>query len=187
MTRLPPTLTSVYRLFLRTASASVLHHRIATRNLRQLWRPVFEDAAQVVKKMGKAKDGQERRDLENWLGQWEKRMDNTLSILYNSAKTRGLSHQLTRNLSFLVLGEHQRLRNQERNLPLWNPQLPPDAREYQVKNSKVTGKDEKRQRRKEFEETAWRALGEVVRMAEGRNELSLGRIIAKGKIRPRGS
>ncbi|KAL0069731.1 hypothetical protein AAF712_003000 [Marasmius tenuissimus] len=140
-----------------------------------------------MEKMDEAKDGQARRDLEDWLGQWEKRMDNTLSVLYNSAKTRGLSHQLTRNLSFMVLGEHQRLRHQERNLPLWNAQLRPDAREYQLKSSKLVGKDEKRQRRKDFEETAWRALGEVVRMAEERDKLSLGRIMAKGKIRPRGS
>ena len=48
MTQLRPEFTSVYRLFLRTVSAAVLHHPQATRNLRRLWRPIFESGARRV-------------------------------------------------------------------------------------------------------------------------------------------
>ncbi|KAL0580101.1 hypothetical protein V5O48_001877 [Marasmius crinis-equi] len=185
MTKLPSTFTSLYRLFLRTVSTSVLHHRLATHNLRQLWRPVFNDAAQVIRELEEVENVEERQELANWLQSWEKRMDGTLAILYNAATSRGIPHQLARNLSFIVLGEHQRLASQARQLPLWNARLPPDSREYQVRSSKVGSKEEKRQRLKDFDDSAWRALGEVVRMAEGRDNLSLGRIMIEGKIRDR--
>ncbi|KAG7088474.1 hypothetical protein E1B28_012463 [Marasmius oreades] len=183
MSSLPPTFTSLYRLFLRTASASVLHHKLATRNLRQLWRPAFADAVHTLRKLEKAGiEGNvpECRELQEWLGGWEKRMDSTLSLLYNSAASRGLPHQLTRNLSFIVLSEHQRLRRQASQLPVWNPRLPYDSREYQVRKS--TAKENAKQRWKEFSDDAWKSLGEVVRMAEGRDNISLGRIMIKGRI-----
>ena len=48
MSRLPPSFTSLYRLFLRTSSTSVLHQNAARKQLRQLFRPVFDAAARVV-------------------------------------------------------------------------------------------------------------------------------------------
>jgi hypothetical protein len=38
-------------------------------------------------------------------------------------------------------------------------------------------KDEKLRRRKDFDDKAWGALGQVVRMAEGRHHISLGTMI----------
>jgi hypothetical protein len=48
MGRLPPSFTSLYRLFLRASSASVLHQNAARKQLRRLFRPVFDAAARVV-------------------------------------------------------------------------------------------------------------------------------------------
>lgn len=72
--RLPSTFTSLYRLFLRTSSASVLQQRQAKRNLRKLWRPVFDDAVLVIKKLQNAPSSVAEQDsLEKWLKVWETR------------------------------------------------------------------------------------------------------------------
>lgn len=69
---LPPEFKSLYRLFLRTVSAAVLHHPQATRNLRRLWRPVFNAGAYVTKQLKQSKVPQ-RPLLGKWLKQWEQR------------------------------------------------------------------------------------------------------------------
>lgn len=72
--RLSPTFTSLYRLFLRTTSASVLHHTAAKRNLRRLWRPTFDNAVQVTKRLENGpKDVTARKELEIWLEVWNNR------------------------------------------------------------------------------------------------------------------
>ncbi|KAJ7840536.1 hypothetical protein B0H14DRAFT_2785033, partial [Mycena olivaceomarginata] len=71
---LPSDFTSLYRLFLRTSSASVLHQNKSTKTLLR------------------------RNEVEIWLQTWHLRIDNTLALLYTSCKTCGLSHRLTRNL-----------------------------------------------------------------------------------------
>jgi hypothetical protein len=74
--RLPATFTSLYRLFLRICSASVLHHRPATRNLRQLWRPTFDAAAKVTRELqAGSQDANTRRHGEDWLKLWEQRSE----------------------------------------------------------------------------------------------------------------
>ena len=73
--RLPATFTSLYRLFLRASSASVLHHTVATRNLRRLWRPTFDGAATVAKRLHVSQDVTERSRLRDWLNTWEKRSE----------------------------------------------------------------------------------------------------------------
>lgn len=74
---LPPEFKSLYRLFLRTVSAAVLHHPQATRNLRRLWRPIFEVGAYVTKQHKKPVAKQsivpQRPFLGKWLKQWEQR------------------------------------------------------------------------------------------------------------------
>lgn len=109
-------------------------------------------------------------------------VDNTLAILYNSCKSRGLPHQLTRNLGFLVLSEHQRLRGYQYRA--WSPQLPPTSPLYQSAQKPAMGqkvKDKNHKKWAEFDENAWSALSQVVRMAEGRQEISLGQIAIKKK------
>ncbi|KAJ6593212.1 hypothetical protein B0H19DRAFT_14565 [Mycena capillaripes] len=173
---LPPSFTSLYRLFLRTTAASVLHQNKSTKSLRKLWRPAFEDAARVTLQLQSSSlSTAHRNDLEIWLQTWHLRIDNTLALLYTSCKTRGLAHRLTRNLALLTRGEQSRINSIR--LPQWKPSLPSEAAEYQRSfqdpNLAIN-------RKREAEAAlAWNALEEVVRMAEGRNELSLGKIALK--------
>jgi hypothetical protein len=70
--KLPPSFTSLYRLFLRTSSAAVLHHRVATRYVRTLWKPTFRDAAVVIHKLQTPTLGtSEKEKLEKWRSLWE--------------------------------------------------------------------------------------------------------------------
>jgi hypothetical protein len=94
-------------------------------------------------------------------------VDNTLSLLYNSATSRGLAHKLTRNLHAL---SHRRKdwshSAYERTGAPWRPTGEP-----------MQPKLRKRQTdRNESGELAWNMVGEVVRMAEGRDQLMLGRV-----------
>lgn len=73
-TPLPPSLTSLYRIFLRTISASVLHQSRSTRTIRRLYRPEFEAAANVARKLQVEKlKSAERVKLESWLEVWNAR------------------------------------------------------------------------------------------------------------------
>ncbi|KAJ7286924.1 hypothetical protein C8J57DRAFT_1215219 [Mycena rebaudengoi] len=176
MSRLPPTFTSIYRLFLRTSSASVLHHGSSTSNLRKLWRPAFEDAARVIGELQNSSLTTARRgELEFWLQAWNLRIDNTLAILYTSGKSKGLSHRLTRNLALLVRGEQARVDYEL--LPVWksnlnttDPLYRADFRDPQYAAS---------QKRQMEAAPAWDAMQEVIRMAEGRHGITLGRMILK--------
>lgn len=77
LTSLPPSLTSLYRIFLRTISASVLHQPRSTRSIRYLYRPEFEAAANVIHKLqAETLDSNERVKLESWLKVWNTRSTN---------------------------------------------------------------------------------------------------------------
>ncbi|KAJ7672073.1 hypothetical protein B0H17DRAFT_184091 [Mycena rosella] len=170
MSRLPSSFTSLYRLFLRTSTAAVLHQPRAAKNIRKLWRPTFDDGACVTAQLQAASlSAVQRSDLEIWLKTWHARVDNTLAMLYTSSKTHGLSHRLTRNLGLLVRAEQHRINR--RRLPEWKANPPANynpERDLQLES------------KKQLEEAhAWDAIEEVVRMAEGRNEIVLGRISLK--------
>ncbi|KAJ3864381.1 hypothetical protein EV359DRAFT_41129, partial [Lentinula novae-zelandiae] len=111
--------------------------------------------------------------------------DRTLSLLHASATSRGLPHQLTRNLSQLFHSEYERMSN--RKYPVWNAQLPPRSHEYHIPapdtTPKALNKEEKARQLQYLEDRAWNALGFAVSMAEGRDKLSLGRVVVKGKLR----
>ncbi|KAJ7125377.1 hypothetical protein C8R44DRAFT_619110 [Mycena epipterygia] len=173
MSRLPPSFTSLYRLFLRTSAASVLHQPRATKRLRKLWRPAFDDAARVTTRLQtEPLSAANRNDLEIWLQTWHHRVDNTLAVLYTSSKTRGLSHRLTRNLGLLVQAEQHRI-NMQKALQ-WKPNLPTVSEQYLPG---FQNPETKRVKVRELEDAhTWDALEEVIRMAEGRNELSFGKI-----------
>ena len=105
-------------------------------------------------------------------------VDNTLKLLYNSAVSRGLPHDLTKNLSLLVY-RHERWWTDRYLAPLspeWNPHRPPDP--IDVSSPRARKRGEKRRRWREMDDRAWDAISEVVRMAEGRDGLSLGRVVA---------
>ncbi|KAJ7647714.1 hypothetical protein FB45DRAFT_206925, partial [Roridomyces roridus] len=163
---LPPDFTSLYRLFLRTSAASVLHQPRATRYLRKLWRPTFEDAARATSQL--QNQSHNRNELERWLESWHLRIDNTLALLFTSSKTKGIPHQVTRNLALLFRSEQARLDTQR--FPQWKPQLPLDSSEYKP------GTPELPERRRREEAGALDALQDVVRMAEGRAQLTFGKI-----------
>jgi len=79
--RLPRTVTSVYRLFLRTSSAAVLHNVRACTNLRKRWRPSFDGVAKIVKELQQppsdAPDNWKAEKIE-WLKVWNERSKSSL-------------------------------------------------------------------------------------------------------------
>ena len=92
-------------------------------------------------------------------------VDNTLSLLYNSALSRGLPHKLTRNLHTLSNGRKGWLRSAyERPSAPWRP----GGSQAHVRPKKHQSDQN------ESGEFAWNMVGEVVRMAEGRDQLILG-------------
>lgn len=80
--KLPSSFTSLYRLFIRASSASALHHRAATRNLRKLWKPTFREAAVVIHKLqSPTLEISERERLEKWRSVWELSSEFQIDIL----------------------------------------------------------------------------------------------------------
>ena len=201
MPQLPTNFKSLYRLFLRTTSAAVLHHPGATKNLRLRWRPLFTEAAKVTKVVeGSASDtSPDIRDAQiAWLKEWHTRggypllhgpfhvgrhaaksgslisVDNTLKLLYTASLSRGIPHQLTRNLAFLTGNERQRVISTTISaMTKWKPQVsypmtpnPPTAKEIKSANLK---KEEEA-----FKRNGAGALAEVIRMAGATGKLTLG-------------
>ncbi|KAF9222461.1 hypothetical protein BS17DRAFT_881244 [Gyrodon lividus] len=188
MDRLPPSFTSLYRLVLRATSASVLHHSTARKNLCKLWRPTFDGGAQVVRELQSYQLPQsERIRRERLLSIFQRRVDVTLTLLLNSANYRGVPHRVIRNLNLLrkrhvdwVHGSYYAQLSKN----AWKPQLPPTAPEYSPKplvpeSYRAAIAQARRRENKEADECCWDALGEVVKMAEGRHNLSLGRVRLK--------
>lgn len=73
---LPSGFTSLYRIFLRATSASVLHHGPATRSLRRLYRPSFETAANAIRKLENLQtegNAVEAQRIEKWLKIFDER------------------------------------------------------------------------------------------------------------------
>lgn len=72
----PPTFYSLYRLLLRSTSASVLSQPHATSTLRSLWRPVFVQAASIMARYmdTRLRPSRIRRNaLNEWLREWDRR------------------------------------------------------------------------------------------------------------------
>jgi hypothetical protein len=116
-------------------------------------------------------------------------VDRTLSLLYTSSQSHGLPHQLTRNLAILARQHrHRAVRLRKAQLaasPVWKPHLPPNDPAYSVprsppgKEARAENKEAKRARQRRMDDEAWGALGESVRLAEGRAGVSLGRVPEK--------
>ncbi|KAG6382062.1 hypothetical protein JVT61DRAFT_700 [Boletus reticuloceps] len=175
MSRLPPSFKSLYRLFLRASSASVLHHNAARKQHRRLFRPVFDAAAKVVGKLQRNRlSRSERIGCEQFLNTFQQRMDGTLSLLLNSAQHRGIPHQAIYNMNRLqkahAIWIHGKYYFGSKNA--W------DSKATVTGNSKprVRSRDIDRMEKNRMHERCWDAFGEVVRMAEGRHTLSLGRL-----------
>ncbi|KIM36735.1 hypothetical protein M413DRAFT_448876 [Hebeloma cylindrosporum] len=177
MPELPANFRSLYRLFLRTTSAAVLHHPGATKNLRLRWRPLFTETAKVTKEIeGSASDtSPELRDARlAWLKECHTRVDNTLRLLYTASLSRGIPHQLTRNLGYLTGNERKRVISTAfSTMKKWKPQ-----ESYPLTPNPLTAKEIKSATSKKNEEAFKRnasgAVAEVVRMAEAAGKLTLG-------------
>ncbi|KAH7883320.1 hypothetical protein F5I97DRAFT_1815822 [Phlebopus sp. FC_14] len=180
--RLPASFRSLYRLILRTSSAAVLHRSVAQKHIRGLWRPMFDAAAETIHEIEDNKLPQtDLHKREQLLSLWEKRVDTTLSFLATSARSRGVSHQVVRNMNLLRCSNAKWVETKFLSTKRhWLPQLPPNSPEYEptplIDPDPRSAKSQARRRKfKEQDERCWYALGEVVRMAEGRHNLCLGR------------
>ncbi|KZV66709.1 hypothetical protein PENSPDRAFT_584914 [Peniophora sp. CONT] len=173
--KLPSSLTSLYRIFLRASSASVLDQRTARKELRRLWRPNFESAAETARQLERPDLTQtERARREEWLRVWEQRADNTLALMMSSSGSRGLAHKLTSNLA--SLNYHIRDAHRPKSGPQWKTS--PDAYvdlEEALKNRLKQERGQSKGASPEYNREAWGALEEVVRMAEGSAGVLLGR------------
>jgi hypothetical protein len=178
----PQSLASLYRLFLRTTGASVLNYRPSTRNLRLLFRAHFDDAAAIVRKAYRAPGSRSDRTTDS-LREWNSRVDKTLTLLYNSSQYRGLPHRLTQNLSFFVHGVRRRRKDTSTRFgKIWQPNLDPDCSAYKLPQHRAVKPVKKRPaqiRQEMVEASSLNALDEVIKLAEGRNKIFLGRIYAQ--------
>jgi len=71
--RISPQLASLYRLFLRGTSVAVLNSNSAKKDIRILYRPIFEEAAQTEVRLSQESNPRARLHLEKWLRAWNKR------------------------------------------------------------------------------------------------------------------
>jgi len=178
MGRLPASFTSLYRLFLRTASASVLHHRTARLNLITRWRPTFDVAAKLTRELEHSPQDSTstwRQERIDWLKIWNERVDHTLALLYSSCHSRGLPHQLVRNLAYLRGSEKQRMWQIRARRNAWDPRNKALLNKIPTVKVKDLNSLAKRRKEAQFESNADGALSEVIRMAEGCANLTLGR------------
>ncbi|KAF7290101.1 hypothetical protein HMN09_01315300 [Mycena chlorophos] len=171
-------LRSAYRLFLRTCSASVLHHPYSTKTLRKMWRPSFADAVRVTKRLQENQANEtlsatERNDLETWLSEWNLRIDNVLALLYSSSQSRGLAHHITRNLAAISSGEQKR-HDKHVKYPYWNGQRALDSPEYTLETVQRRLKRQEQDGLPRKVALEWKGLEEVMQMAEGRSGLVFG-------------
>ncbi|KAG0700199.1 hypothetical protein DFH29DRAFT_933124 [Suillus ampliporus] len=173
---LPVEFRSLYRLFLRANSAVVLYHSPSKTQVHRLWRPVFDEAALKIHKLQHHDVRPSERDhIVRWLYSWHKRVDHTLSLLATAAASRGLAHKITRNLRWL---------RQSHCFPFWKPQLPPTSTQYRPYSLPTPGSKPdhvlgRKRTTRQFDEQCSNALGEVIKMAEGRHSIVLGRLCLK--------
>ncbi|OAX37401.1 hypothetical protein K503DRAFT_693426 [Rhizopogon vinicolor AM-OR11-026] len=185
-TVLPADFRSLYRLLLRANSAAVLHHSPSKIQVNRLWRPVFDEAALKIHRLQHPDvHSDEQEHMVQWLYTWHKRVDHTLSIIANGAVSRGLAHKIIRNLRWarknhVVWVE----KSYYAHKPFWKPQLPPTSTQYQPHSLPTPGSKQdytlrRTRKTKLFDEQCSNALGEVIKMAEGRHGVILGRLRLK--------
>lgn len=203
--RLPESFRSLYRLLLRTTSASVLHRNSAVAGLRKIYRPDFEEAAVTINRLHSSNTrltDLEKSRMIKWIEQWNINsmnfcpqlvnvivanvhrvlVDKTLSLHYAAAVSKGIPDKVTSNR--LRLSKHY-MHWLERRLysppKPWKPDLGPSSAQY--KPVVTTTKESKRSASESaiLTANAWQPLDEVFKMAEGRDGISLGRVVYKKK------
>ena len=101
-------------------------------------------------------------------------VDHTLALLYTSCHSRGLPHKLVRNLAYLRGSERKRILEIQGKRKNWDPRNKALLTKSPPKLKDVNALA-KKQKEAQFESNANGALSEVVRMAEGCGNLTLGR------------
>ncbi|KAF9012637.1 hypothetical protein BDQ17DRAFT_1232430 [Cyathus striatus] len=163
---------SAYRLFWRLSSSAVLHKKSARRYLRKMYRPIFDAGARVTKELQEhSGEAALKKQKEDWLKIWNKRVDGTLSLLFSASKSRGLPHRLFYNLNYFVYLARRRVAYAEKRALRWKPNASPAEYARKMQRSKV--------QKEKLDSQGWNALSEVIGMAEGRDNVSLGRIILR--------
>jgi hypothetical protein len=103
-------------------------------------------------------------------------------MLANAATTRGLPHQLLKNMHELYrthavwhFARYHAVRGK------WNGQLPPDAPDYVARASpgRMANKSARAKLDHDWDAQAWRAMSEVMHMAEARDKVDLGRVVRR--------
>ncbi|EKM53601.1 uncharacterized protein PHACADRAFT_260038 [Phanerochaete carnosa HHB-10118-sp] len=175
----PPEFKSVYRLFLRSLLRSVGNQYGPFSNLRRLYRPLFRTAARNIIKLDDAEREAQHANLRIWLQTWDRRVDGTLALLANASQTYGLPSTLLSNLALVHL--HVKLPF----LPLhrrstWNSHQAQDGTNYLVPDYRPGTRETNRRlqelRWRQIDEDVYNPVGEAIKLAEGRNNLTLGRV-----------
>lgn len=108
-------------------------------------------------------------------------VDETLELLHTSSRSRGLPHQLTKNIWKLMVSEERKQWQIELSYPVWNSKL--DAASALKQAKRMEKAREKAKESQAFAQKGMAALTEVIAMAEARDGVSLGRVMLKRKVR----
>lgn len=183
---LPTHLRHLYRLSLRASSASVLYHPGASKNLRRLYRTVFDAAATLCLSTewleafdshgtSNHRSGQESVQFDSV---FTHTVNSTLAFLYSSAVSRGSAHKYTRNRAFLLHAQNISTRQKRNNARSWDSKRPQDAeKRAQNLRFKMAKERSSGSRMADIEQNIqsnW-ALRQTQMMAEGMGSIILGR------------
>lgn len=100
-------------------------------------------------------------------------------LLSNAARTQGLPLALTRNLASMQSSVRKRTHGSK-----WNGQLPPDSPVYTLALPSRKVREEMARERlvKQLQKEVYNPVGEAIKLAEGRNNVMLGRIFRSGPV-----
>lgn len=105
-------------------------------------------------------------------------------LLYSSAVARGIPHQVTRNLVKLIRTNEGNINPSPYRFErgVWDGTLPPDHPAYKPGHFKPSKTKSRKQKEKEvLSDQSSRMLNELIGMAEGFGNVSLGRLPRSGR------
>jgi hypothetical protein len=179
----PAAFRSLYRIMRRAASSSVLHHSGASKNVRRMYRQVFERASRKIANGAS----------DEWIAEFDTRselhlipyrgmarsddlqspVNRTLMFLYSSSICPNIAHKFTESAAFIqskTIRDTQ-LRAPTRRLVRWDPKNPKDALYQHQKANKTSSSS----RNRVIDSNLDTVLQNARTMAEGMGRLILGR------------
>lgn len=161
-----------------------------------MYRPTFETAARAIRQL-QVLDGNSKEALavKQWLSEFDARgsvfssmrghnrkkshklaANSTLELLHDASLSRGLPHRALLHLFHIARSDHAWcIEHQVFQKSAWNPHLDPGDSRYKP-GWNMTKNFRSRQAEVELESKMWNGLDEVMRMAEGRDNVFLGEI-----------